>query len=158
MNRIIDLITPDQLENKPAAIKITYYNLDRIDVKFEGQYTDVIGLGADIYSLLVTEVIDKALLDLIIRGEGAPLYRFSNERNLNRLAKIHFTIDENSMIESTVSGHSIALAAAYVEFLKRVCARYDISLTEYHETILGNYEMWSASDKKDIFLKGVKQE
>jgi len=152
--KIQDLITPDQLQNKPAWIKIDYQNLENIEVHFAGQFADVIGLGADIYCALVEEVIDKTLMDNLIEDECAILKEnYFDETAM--MAKLHFAIDEESNISAKMEGKTLPLAAAYFEFLHEVTEHYNISLDEYFKHIQKNYKKWSKLDKKRVFQEGI---
>lgn len=150
-----DLMDPSQLENKYAAVKINYKDLDHIDVKFEGQYADVIGIGADIYSALVEEIIDRSLLNTMIINELESLRKY--EKMLIKDAFIDFTIDNTSNIKAKVNGNPIVLAISYMKFLNKVTEHYNISLQEYYNFIQDNYESWRKSDKKRVFLDNIKR-
>lgn len=158
MNKIKDLITPEQLENKPASIRIDFYNLAEIEVHFEGQFSDVIGLGADIYSALAEEVIEKELLDFIIFDRSEMLrLKYGHELPRQRRGFIDFKIDEKSNIAANINGNEIALAIGYQQFIENVCTKYDLSYKEYLELIKDNYESWKKSDKKRIFKEALKK-
>lgn len=155
INRMKDLMDPSQLENKYAAVKIIYKDLDHIDVKFEGQYADVIGLGADIYLALVEEIIDREIVNLAIK---LGLIHFEPYRNkLVKDAIIDFEIDENSNIKANVNGNPVALCVAYVKFINTITEYYNISLMEYYIFIQDTYESWRKSDKKRVFLDNIKR-
>lgn len=150
-----DLMDPSQLENKYAAVKIIYKDLDHIDVNFEGQYADVIGLGADIYSALVEEIIDREIVNLAIK---LGLIYFEPYRNeLKKDAIINFEIDENSNIKANVNGNPVALCVAYVAFINSITEHYNISKLEYYVFIQDTYEGWRKSDKKRVFLDNIKR-
>ena len=158
MKKINDLIDPSQFKNEPASIKIEFNGLHNIDVKFDGQFLDVIGLGADIYCAMVEEVIEQDLLNSIIEiGWFQLLIPFAKELK-NQKAIIDFSIDETSNIVANVNGNSVALAAGYYQFLQEVTKYYDISIGEYFEIIKGNYEAWKKSDKKRVFQQNIKRE
>ena len=150
-----DLMDPSQLENKYAAVKIIYKDLDHIDVKFEGQYADVIGLGADIYSALVEEIIERTLLNAMIINGLESLREY--EKMLIKDAFIDFTIDNRSNIKANVNGNPIVLAISYMKFLNKVTEHYNISLQEYYNFIQDTYEGWRKSDKKRVFLDNIKR-
>ena len=153
MKRIKDVFTPNQAQNKPAFIKVEYKNLYQIDVKFGGQFADVIGLGADLYSALVEEIIERELMDSLIVNKCRVLEEF--DLLLRNKALIDFKIDEKSNIDAYINGNSISLAAGYCRFLELVCKTYDISMYEYFDLIKGSYESWKNSDKKRIFDKAI---
>ena len=155
VNRMKDLMDPSQLENKYAAVKIIYKDLDHIDVKFEGQYADVIGLGADIYSALVEEIIDRSLLNAMIINGFESLRKY--EKMLIKDAFIDFRIDNTSNIKAKINGNSIVLAISYMKFLNKVTEHYNISLLEYYNFIQDSYDSWRKSDKKRVFLDNIKR-
>lgn len=155
VNRMRDLMDPSQLENKYASVKIIYKDLDHIDVKFEGQYADVIGIGADIYSALVEEIINREIVNHAIK---LGLIYFEPYRNeLVKDAIINFEIDENSHIKSIFNGNPVALCVAYVQFIDSITEHYNISKLEYLNFIQDNYESWRKSDKRRVFLDNIKR-
>lgn len=153
--KIADLITEEQMENKPASIRVDFFNVENINVRFDGAFADVIGLGADMYCAIVETVITKELMDNLIEDECSIL-KENYADAIEGYAYLDFAIDEDSNITSNMRGKTLQLAMGYYEFMYQVTEHYNISIEEYYKHIKSNYQNWKKSDKKKIFDDALK--